>query len=102
MVAVMMVFCSVVMAMALIAVAVAVAAIVVPARVAAVEIVTAKPAGAAWTALAVMTTTSPLAPAVMPPDQKLWPNQRSIVASSPSARAVFASFLANALRPPAV
>src|SRR5213592_1713180 len=99
MVAVMMVFCSVVMAMALIAVAVAVAAIVVPARVAAVEIVTAKPAGAAWTALAVMTTTSP---AVMPPDQKLWPNQRSIVASSPSARAVFASFLANALRPPAV
>ena len=43
-------FCSVVMAMAL--VTVAVVARVVPASAAAVEIVTAKPTGAAWTALA--------------------------------------------------
>ena len=66
MAATMMVFCSVVMAMALVAVAVAVVAMVVPARAAAVEIVTASPTGAAWTALAEMTTTSPLAPTVTP------------------------------------
>ena len=48
--------------MALVAVAVAVVANVVPAIAAAVEIVTASPTGAAWTALAEMTMTSPLAP----------------------------------------
>jgi len=65
-VAVIKVFCSVVIAMALVAVAVAVVARVVPARAAAVEIVTANPTGAAWTALEEMTTTSPLAPTVTP------------------------------------
>ena len=48
----MRVFCSVVMAMAWVVVAVALAAIAVPARATAVEMVTASPIGAAWTALA--------------------------------------------------
>ena len=45
---------------------VAVVTRVVPANAAAVEMVTANPTGAAWTALAEMTTTSPLAPTVTP------------------------------------
>ena len=50
--------------MVLVAVAIAVVATVVPASRAVVEIVTAKPAGAAWTALAEIKTASPLAPIV--------------------------------------
>ena len=50
--------------MALVAVAVAVPVMVVPPSAAAVEMVSANPTGAAWTAFAEITTISPLAPAV--------------------------------------
>jgi hypothetical protein len=52
--------------MAFVAVAVAVAVRVVPPRTAVVESVPANPTGAAWMALAEMTTTSPCAPRVTP------------------------------------
>ena len=58
--------------MALVAVALTVVAMLVPARATAVEMVTANPAGAAWTALAEMATTSPLAPTVTPRLAKNW------------------------------
>jgi len=50
----------------LIAAAAVVVVMVVPQRAAAAEIVTANPIGAAWTALAERTTTTPLAPTVTP------------------------------------
>ncbi len=68
------VFCTVVMAIAFVVMAVAVVTAVVPAKVAAVEMVTANPTGAAWTALAETTATSPLAPIVTP---RLAKNSRS-------------------------
>ena len=75
MVAVTVVFCRAVMAMALVAVTVPVVARVVPVSAAVVEMVRAKPTGAACTALAEVTTTSPLTPTVTP---RLAKNSRNL------------------------